>query len=502
MRTLAADGTDRDVRRHAVTDAGQLSTRAGAGARWGIVTAAVVQLSTIVSTLAAARVLRPKDFAIVGAATVVTGLFAIFGQGGFGASMVVGSVQDKRSQDTYFWGALGIGVILVAVAAAGAPWTARAVGLPGAAWAIRVLALTIPLGMVTSVLQGIMLKELRYGASAASDLVTALATAVLPVVLLLAGLGPWAMIISSVAGAAAGVVALFMVGRWRPSRRFDGKLMRSQARFNVSYLGTTGVSYVNKNADYWVLGHVVSASVFGAYYVAFVVPTIIRQRVTLMATQVATPLLVKVRHDADLLRAGYERILRSVAAVMVPAMVGVAVCADLVVRIAFGPRWGLAVEPLRVLAVASAIECVSVCANCLFLARQEVSVLLRRSLLRAVFFLGSLGAVAYFRTPTSAAFAVLVGTLAGAVFTQISVARATNTRHRRLATLLGPLLVATAAMAVGVAALLHVADGLPAAVTMAMAVVAGVGLYLGTLRVFFASHFGETFEGVRLIIGR
>lgn len=491
---------------HAPDDDAPLSAEArraaGAGARWGIATATLVQASTVVSTVAASRLLDPPEFAIVAATNVMAGLWAIISASGQANSALVGDRDDHDANSTMFWAATAVGLVTFGVAMATAPITARLIGHPEATATIVVAALAIPFTMAGDVVQSVFFRRLRYGWGYSVDAVYAVVTAVGPVALLLAGWGAWGVIVPRALAPALALALLMTGGRWRPSRRVDrGELSRS-TRFSARMLGLYSATYVQSSLDYWVVGRVVPAAEFSAYYLAFVLPSIVRQRVTWTINGLITPLLVRSRHDPAGLRAVYGRAVRATTLMLIPVLVGISVTADLVVRVAFGPQWDAAVAPLRILAVVAAIDVSSRITNPVFMALQQPGEITRRTVVQAVALAVALVPVAFTRSITSAAWAAVAAVIVGATFAQVSLDRAIGFSLGRLARLVGPVVVAATAMAVSVVAVRAALPGMAALLELGVSGITGGVVYLAVLRLAFPGTFAAAVRDARALRAR
>lgn len=470
---------------------------AGTGARWSVVAAGAAQASTVVSTVVASRLLTPAEFAIVAATTVMASLYAIVSAAGFGTAALVGDRDDEDANATLFWGAAGLGSAVFLLAALTAPLAARLIGETGATATIRVAALAIPFSMMASVVQNVFFRRLRYGVAYTVDIVTAAVTAIGPVVLLAVGWGPWGVILPRTLAAVATLVVIIAVGRWLPRRTVDRAYLRTSSRFSARIMALNVAHYAQGNLDYWVVGRVVSTAAFGAYYLAFVVPSILRQRATWTINGLVTPLMVRVRHDPEALGALYQRAVRATGALVIPVLVGAAVTADLVIRVAFGPQWGAAVTPLRIMAIMAAIDVSSQLTNPVFMALQRPGDITRRVVVQTVSLAVALVPVLFVRTIEAAAWASLAAVVVGASFSQVQLHRAIRHRMADVVRALAPTIVAASVMAASVLAYREVAPSLAAVAELAACTAIGAAFHLATLRLAFPGSFHALAADVR-----
>ncbi len=121
---------------------------------------------------------------------------------------------------------------------------------------------------------------------------------------------------------------------------FRRRLVGEDFRLAGGLLFNNGLTYGVRNTDYVVVGHLLGAAALGAYYVAYVLPQILRLRVTWAAGAVMFPVLARSQSDPRRTQQVYDHTHLLLAWVGFPAMVGLAVLAEPVVRVFFGPQWG------------------------------------------------------------------------------------------------------------------------------------------------------------------
>jgi PST family polysaccharide transporter len=338
---------------------GAYGEKAAAGGRWAALDTLFVQASTTVSTLVLARILSPADFGAVAAAMVIVGLFDLFTQIGLGSSLVRRDRLSNEETSTVFWIAVVVGVTVAGAAFVFAGPLTSLIGQPDAAALVRVLAWTIPLGQVRNIGLALLVRQLRFKGVSLVGVASAILYLVVAISLALAGFGPWAIVIGYLARASISSVLMLVTAEWVPMLVFERGFVAGELRFSGGIAGQRAVDYLYKNVDYWVISARLGADALGVYYIAFVIPNLVRQRLTAIAGQVFYPVMARIHEETDRARSAYVRIIRTIAFVAIPALVGISVLSDLVVSIAFGGAWAEAVAPLATLALAAAVTSVT-----------------------------------------------------------------------------------------------------------------------------------------------
>ena len=423
-----------------------LAGQAARAARWGLFAAFVVQLSTIVSTLVIARLLRRSDVGLVGRATIVQALFTVLGQGGFGTALISRGQDSQRRVSSTFWFATAVGLVLALAAAATSPWTARAVGSTEAAPIIALLGLQIPLSLSNSVLESIELRRMNHRIVYAAQIAEAFTTAIVPLGLAMAGYGPWAIVGSRLGGVVVTLVILLLFGTFRPSLEFALTEVRTDLRFNSTMLGNQLLAYVSKNLDYWVLTRVVTSGSFASYSIDFQMSPNIRQRASWLAGAVMFPVLAKVQRDRRLIRRAVLEFNLLIALVVLPVLITVALVARPAVLFALGPRWVEVAYPLQLLSIASSLDIIARVNAIVFIAIDRPEFISREQLIRILVLAVGLVAVPFTGTISTAAWAVLGSCIAGAGYTVVKLREEGIVGPFRLLRELFPVVVSCAGM--------------------------------------------------------
>jgi PST family polysaccharide transporter len=205
-----------------------------------------------------------------------------------------------------------------------------------------------------------------------------------------------------------------------------------------------------------------------------------------------------MQEDRQRVVSAYLRVTRLVTFLAVPAMVGLAVLADLAIRIGFGPDWSAAVDPLRVVSIAAAVTSMAVVAAPIFGAMGRPGVLVLTSLVTLVALCAGLLLTLPDPTLTFVAMAVLCASVIELVTVLGRLRSFIGLRVGEFIRSTAPFIVVALLMA-GLVILLRqlVLDQLPIIATALLGVVAGASVYLGVGLLAFRTAFRQQLTAVR-----
>ena len=111
------------------------------------------------------------------------------------------------------------------------------------------------------------------------------------------------------------------------------------------------MTQLTQNADNVLIGKFLGTAALGLYGVGYSLIMLPASRIAAPLVQVFYPVFSRVQHDRRRLCAQWLRGLRMMAAVMVPAMLGLIVVAPDMVRVMLGPHWHGATPIIQILSV-------------------------------------------------------------------------------------------------------------------------------------------------------
>jgi len=479
-----------------------MRTVALTGGRWGAIEGVALQGLQVLSTMALARLLTPDDFGIVAVVSLVVVLFGIVTNAGFGASVVRRQHVDQEYLSSMFWVSSLVGVGAVIVATLLAPVFASLAGNPDATPYLAVASLSLLFGLVVSVPRSLLFREFRFKATSSASVGGFVLYMVIAIPLAaLTPLGAWAIVLGRVGSAAFRMGAQWIMSGWLPSFHLRWFEIREDLGFNVAFLGMRGSQYVAKNVDYWFVGSMLGSAALGTYYIAYVLPDLLRRRMT---SAVSGTLFVTVSGfatDRIRVRRGYLDSVRLITLAAYPVLIGMALLSNELIRVAFGSQWLDAIEPMAILAVAAAVNVIGPVGSSILTALGMPSRNIFVNLTWAAMIVVGLSLTIQEGGLIAVAIVVLVGSVAARVL-QIALLRGPiSLRWGSVFGALWPAAATTAAMSVAVYGTRLLIDDLGSAVVRLVILVAvGIVAYFGFGFLAFRSVFSGASRDLKTML--
>ena len=463
-----------------VPDAGTPVSAEGlaSGTRWMVAGRIVTQASRLVVSVLLARLLGREAFGLVAVAMTTIVALEVVKDLGTGAAVIQRPSVDQRLLSSVFFLNLALGAACAAVMALGAPAIASLFDAPEAAPVVAALSLVLLLGGLSQTHHAMLRRSMRFTGVAAVEMVGALTTGAVSIVLALLGAGVWAMVWGTVAGAAAGTVVAWVTSGWQPSWTFSASSLRAIAGFSLNTAAYNAVNITLTNADKLLVSRSLGAAPLGVYSLAQRTISYPMESIAHVLMTVLFPAFARIQDDDDALRRGYTRAMGAIAFVTLPVMVGAAVVAEPLVRAVLDEEWLPLVPLLWFMAPAGALAALLSALNTLYSAKGRADWMFRWAVASGLFTLAAF-AVGLRWGLLGLAVAYLVAMVVQFPVGYAIALRLIHLPLSRMLRALAPYAVMTALMAVAAWGAVRLADGASPWLQLGAGVAAGAVVYGG-----------------------
>lgn len=320
------------------------------GVGWKFVSQAVLQVSRIVIGVVLARLLTPHDYGLAAMALVFSSLVLVFSDLALGAALVQRRTLSERDRSTVFWTGLGAGLTFTLLGI-GLSWPlALAFGEPDVQPLFAALSLSFLVNSLGTTQKALLTRELNFRSVELRLIGASLGGGLVGILLATEGYGAWAIIGQQLALAGISTVLLWLVSPWRPRLRFSGASLRELGGFSGNVLGTRLFYYLHENAASLLIGRFLGAGAFGLFSVAYTIVLVPFSRIAIPIGEVLFPAFSRIQDEPERVAAIWVRGTRILAALCMPASLGVIVVAPEFVHVLLGDRWEDAVPVIQILA--------------------------------------------------------------------------------------------------------------------------------------------------------
>jgi O-antigen/teichoic acid export membrane protein len=326
-----------------------LRARVLGGVAWKVASQLVLQGSRIVVAVVIARLLAPHDYGLAAMALIFASLVLVFSDLALGAALVQRRELTEDDRSTVFWTSMAAGLAFTLAGIAASGPIARFYGEPAVRPLFAALSLAFVVTSLGTVQSAVLTRTMDFRRLELTVMVGNLGGAAVGVGAALGGAGAWAIILQQLVTASLCSLLLFAVCPWRPHLRFSGASLRSLRAFSANVFGQRVLYYLHRNTDNLLVGRFVGAAALGVYGLAYNVMLVPFTRLAGPLQEVLFPAFSRMQDDPRRIADAWIRVTRLVAALAMPALVGLAVVAPDFVQVVLGRRWAEAAPVLQIL---------------------------------------------------------------------------------------------------------------------------------------------------------
>lgn len=298
-----------------------------------------------------ARFLSPTEFGIYALTAIFVGLSGVVLDGGLSTALIQSRETSREVETAAFCYNVVAALLLAAATAAAASLMARLYGYPVLEPLLYCSAVLIVLNGLGAVPTAMLTRAMRFNLVARAGVASSVLSGAVGIGAAVYGAGIWAFPAQALTAAIVNIALLWILGGWRPVRRFRMGDALHLGRFGsfVALASIFDVAYTHGSA--LIIGKLHGATDLGYYNRAQNLQLIPSGALSAVIARVALPVLAGVADDAGRLRTGVRLAIGSAMLVNLPLMAGLAILSDLVITVLFGARWLPAAPVLTILAV-------------------------------------------------------------------------------------------------------------------------------------------------------
>ena len=295
-----------------------------------------------------ARLLDPAVYGEIALITVFICILRVFVDCGLGTALVQKKNADDLDFSSVFYFNIIMCLVLYGVLFMAAPFIADFYHLPHLTPVVRVLSLTLVVSGARNIQNAYVSKNLIFKKFFFATIGATLGSAIVGVAMAYKGFGVWTIVGQQLTDAVLGTIILWAVVKWRPKLMFSLQRLKGLFCYGwkllVSALLDTGYGQLRQ----LIIGRIYTAIDLAFYNRGQTFPTLIVSNINASIDSVLLPVLSVEQDDKDRVRAMTRRAISISTYVIMPMMVGLAVCAEPLVRLILTEKWLPCVPFLRI----------------------------------------------------------------------------------------------------------------------------------------------------------
>lgn len=315
---------------------------------WRFMERCGAQAVTFVVSIILARLLEPDVYGMVALITVITAILQVFLDGGFSTALIQKKDADDLDFSSVFYFNIVFGLLLYALLFMAAPLIADFYKMHDLVPVIRVLGLTLIVFSLKSVQQAYVSRHLMFKKFFFATLGGTIGAAFIGIFMAYKGFGVWALVIQNLFNMTVDTIILWIMVKWRPTRAFSFARLRALLQFGWKILVSGLLEVIYKDLRQLIIGRMYTASDLAYYNKGNQFPNVMVTNINASIDSVLLPTMANQQEDIVAVKNMTRRAIKISTYLIMPMMMGLAVCATPLVRLILTDKWLPSVPYLRI----------------------------------------------------------------------------------------------------------------------------------------------------------
>ena len=329
----------------------ELRNRAFSNMIWRFMERIGAQAVAFLIEIILARLIAPEAFGIVALVAVFTSILQVFVDSGLGNALIQKKDADDLDFSSVFYFNMAMCIVLYGLMFAAAPFIAGFYNMPDLTPVVRVLSLMLIVSGVRNIQQAYIARHLMFKRFFYATLGGTIGAAILGIAMAYKGFGAWAIVAQQLFRAAGAALILWLTVKWRPKLMFSFERLKGLFSYGWKLLVSSLIDTGYNNLRNLIIGKLYTSGDLAFYDRASYFPRFIVSNINTSIDSVLLPTMSAEQDDRSRVRAMTRRAIKSSSYLMMPCMVGLAVCAEPVVRLILTEKWLPCVPFLRIFCV-------------------------------------------------------------------------------------------------------------------------------------------------------
>ena len=303
---------------------------------------------TFIVSIVLARILDPTVYGTVALVTVFTTIMQVFVDSGLGNALIQKKNADDLDFSTVFYFNIVVCLALYGIMFVAAPLIARFYEMPELTPVVRVLSLTLIISGVKNVQQAYVSRNMLFKRFFFATLGGTVGAAVIGIWMAYRGYGVWALVAQNLFNLTLDTLILWLTVKWRPKLMFSFERLKTLFSFGWKLLVSAILDTVYNDLRQLIIGKLYTSGDLAQYNRGEQFPKLIVSNINTSIDSVLLPTMSSEQDHKERVRSMTRRAIRTSTYLMMPMMVGLAICAEPMVRLILTEKWLPCVPFLRI----------------------------------------------------------------------------------------------------------------------------------------------------------
>jgi O-antigen/teichoic acid export membrane protein len=322
-----------------VTEFNSIKQKATKSIKWTTLIEVVSRTIQPAIYLILAKILKPEDFGLASAATLVINFSQLFWDAGLGKALIQTKEDSKIAANVVFWFNLVLGITIYLLLFFFAPYISLFFNSNNLSIVLRVVGIQVILQSLSAVQQALLIKNLEFKRLFIIKISSAWLPGLISIPMAFAGYGVWALVAGTISGSLVNLFMFWFLNPWRPSFSINISMIKRLTNFGTWVLGESLVGWFMNWGDNMIVGHFLGIEILGVYSIAWNICNLTFGLFLNPILSIVYPTLSYLQDDFDLFVETFRRFTKTCLSISLPLGVGFLLVGQEITTVFFSGKW-------------------------------------------------------------------------------------------------------------------------------------------------------------------
>ncbi|WP_242919258.1 lipopolysaccharide biosynthesis protein [Pontibacter liquoris] len=335
-----------------------LQAKVKSGLKWNIINQVVTQLIFVWFGIYLARLLGPEAYGLVGMITIFSGFANLFVDFGFSSAIIYDQNLTVKKTSSVFWFNLAIGLFVYLLFFVLSPFIAEFYNEPKLIILTRVVTLSLIINSLAGIPNTLLSKNIDFKLKIVAAWIATFLSYGVAFYMAYNNWGVWSLVIQGIISSVINLIFVWRIAKWRPLFYFSWSEISGLFNYGSGIVGTNMLGYLTRNLDNLLIGKFLGNASLGIYTRSYNLMMLPISNVTSVFSKVLFPAFSVIQGDKEKIAFHYLKVIKFIALVTFPLMVGLFTVADEFVLLILGAKWRDAIPIIKMLSILGAAQSV------------------------------------------------------------------------------------------------------------------------------------------------
>lgn len=315
---------------------------------WRLLERFSAQGVTFVVSIILARLLDPVVYGTIAIVTIFTTILQVFVDSGLGNALIQKKNADDVDFSSVFYFNIGMCTVLYLGVFFAAPLIALFYENAALVPIIRVLSLTLIISGIKNVQQAFISRNMMFKRFFLATTIGTICSAAVGITMAFNGFGVWSLVAQTLCSQSISTLTLWVTVKWRPKWLFSFQRLKGLFSFGWKLLVSNLINTVYNDLRQLLIGKVYTPQDLAFYNKGHQFPQLIVNNINSSIDSVLLPAMSSEQDDKTRVKMMTRRAIKVSTYIIMPIMMGLAVCAEPFIRLLLTDKWLPCVPFLRI----------------------------------------------------------------------------------------------------------------------------------------------------------